>query len=84
MCIIARDCELWFLPSYSSDLSPIEQAFAKFNQALRRAGARTLEALTEAIAQVLPTISPQDALGFFLACGYPAPTVRASALCVPL
>jgi len=82
--IRARGCELWFLPSHSPDLSPLEQAFAKFKQALRRAGARTLEALYEAIAQVLPTISPQDALGFFLACGYHAPTVRASSLCIPL
>jgi transposase len=78
--IHARDCELWFLPSYSPDLSPIEQAFAKFKQALRRAGARTLEALYEAISQALPAISAQDALGFFLACGYPAPTIRADSL----
>ena len=82
--IRARDCELWFLPSYSPDLSPIEQAFAKFKQTLRRAGARTLEALYEAISQALPTISAQDALGFFLACGYPAPNARASSLCIPL
>jgi transposase len=56
--IRARGCELWFLPSYSPDFSLIEQAFAKFKQALRRAGARTLEVLYEAIGQALPTISP--------------------------
>jgi transposase len=78
--IQARGCELWFLPSYSPDLSPIEPAFAKFKQALRRIGARTGEALYEAISQVLPTISPQDALGFFRACGYPTPANRATSL----
>ena len=78
--IAARGCELWFLPSYSPDFSPIEQAFAKFKQALRRAGARTLDVLYAAIGQALPTISAQDALGFFLACGYPSPAVRASSL----
>lgn len=78
--IQARDCELWFLPSYSPDFSPIEQAFAKFKQALRRAGARTLELLYDAIGQALPTISPQDAAGFFLASGYPAPASRAASL----
>ncbi len=78
--IRARGCELWFLPSYSPDLSPIEQAFAKFKQALRRAAARTLDALYEAIGQALPTISPQDAVGFFLACGYPPPNVHATYL----
>lgn len=78
--IRARGCELWFLPSYSPDLSPIEQAFAKFKQALRRAAARTLDALYEAIGQALPAISPQDALGFFLACGYPPPNVHATYL----
>lgn len=78
--IEARACALWFLPSYSPDLSPIEPAFAKFKQALRRVGARTLEALYDAISQVLPTISPQDALGFFRTCGYPAPANRATSL----
>jgi len=78
--IQARACELWFLPSYSPDLSPIEAAFAKFKQALRRIGARTLETLYDAISHVLPTISPQDALGFFRACGYPAPVNRATSL----
>ncbi len=78
--IQARGCELWFLPSYSPDLSPIEPAFAKFKQALRRFGARTVEALYDAIRQVLPSISPQDALGFFRACGYPTLADRATSL----
>ena len=78
--IEARGCELWFLPSYSPDLSPIEAAFAKFKQALRRIGARTVEALYDAISQVLPTISPHDALAFFRACGYPSPANHATSL----
>jgi len=65
-----RGCELWFLPSYSPDFSPIEQAFAKLKQALRRAKARTVDALYTAITEALPTITPDDARGFFGACGY--------------
>ncbi len=49
--IEAKGCQLLFLPGYSSDLSPIEEAFSKLKTALRRAGARTGEALEEAIAQ---------------------------------
>ncbi len=65
-----RGCELWFLPSYSPDCSPIEQAFAKLKQALRRAKARTHDALYTALAESLPTITPNDARGFFAACGF--------------
>ncbi len=76
--IEARGCWLWFLPSYSPDLSPIEKAFAKLKTALRRAGARTPDALYDAIAQALPTISAEDAHGFFRACGFSLPAPRAS------
>jgi transposase len=68
--IEAKGCQLLFLPSYSPDLSPIEEAFSKLKMALRRAGARTREALEEAIAQALLTITPQDAQGWFQHCGY--------------
>jgi transposase len=71
--IEARGCQLLFLPSYSPDLSPIEEAFSKLKAILRRVGARTREALQEAIIQALPSITSQDALGWFLHCGYPAP-----------
>ena len=40
--IEARDCELWYLPAYSPDLSPIEHAFSKLKALLRRAAARTV------------------------------------------
>lgn len=68
--IEARGCRLLFLPSYSPDLSPIEQAFSKLKTWLRRAGARTREALQEAIAQALEFITAQDARSWFTHCGY--------------
>jgi transposase len=68
--IEARGCQLLFLPSYSPDLSPIEEAFSKLKAVLRRVGARTPEALQEAIGQALLTITAHDALGWFTHCGY--------------
>lgn len=68
--IEACGCEIWFLPSYSPDLSPIEEAFSKLKTLLRRAAARTSEALQAAIAHALDQITPQDAQGFFGHCGY--------------
>ena len=72
--IEAKGCQLLFLPGYSPDLSPIEEAFSKLKTALRRAGARTREALEEAIAQALLTITAQDAQGWFQHCGYLLPS----------
>jgi transposase len=69
--IEARGCRLLFLPAYSPDFSPIEEAFSKVKTWLRRAGARTREALHEAIAQALLTVTAQDAGGWFTHCGYP-------------
>ena len=71
--IQARGCHLVFLPAYSPDFSPIEEAFSKVKTFLRRQGTRTREALQEAIAQVLLLITAQDALGWFAHCGYPPP-----------
>jgi transposase len=68
--IEARGCQLLFLPSYSPDLSPIEEAFSKLKAFLRRVEARTPERLQEAIGQALLTITPHDALGWFRHCGY--------------
>lgn len=68
-----RSCRLLLLPAYSPDFSPIEGAFSKLKTILRRVGARTREALQDAIIQALPSITPQDALGWFRHCGYPAP-----------
>lgn len=68
--IEARGCEVLFLPAYSPDYSPIEETFSKLKAFLRRVGARTHEALQEAIGQALETVTAQDALGWFTHCGY--------------
>lgn len=73
--IEAKGCRLLFLPAYSPDLSPIEEAFSKLKTYLRRVGARTREALQEAIVQGLATITAQDAAGWFSHCGYVLPEV---------
>ena len=65
-----RGCDLVYLPSYSPDYNPIEEAFAKIKNLLRKAEARTKEALVEAIAAALCAISAQDARGFFEHAGY--------------
>ena len=59
-----------FLPAYSPDLNPIEKMWSKVKQSLRSAEARTREALVEAIAAALQTVTPQDAMGWFASCGY--------------
>lgn len=68
--IEARGCELFFLPAYSPDYSPIEETFSKVKAFLRRVGARTHEALQEAIGQALETVTAADASGWFTHCGY--------------
>jgi transposase len=71
--IQAKGCQLLFLPAYSPDFSPIEEAFSKLKAVLRRIGARAHEALFEAIAQALLTVTAADARGWFTHCGYPPP-----------
>jgi transposase len=67
-----RGCELIYLPPYSPDLNPIEEAFSKIKGLLRKAEARSREALLEAIGAALSALSSQDARGFFEHCGYRA------------
>ena len=71
-----RGCQLLFLPAYSPDFSPIEETFSKIKAYLRRVGARTREALEEAIVQALETVTSQDAHGWFAHCGYLPSTER--------
>jgi transposase len=71
--LAARGCRVLFLPPYSPDFAPIEQAFSKLKTALRRSGARTREALEAAIAAALATITATDARAWFAHCGYPIP-----------
>jgi transposase len=59
-----------YLPSYSPDFNPIEQAFSKVKRLLRRAEARTREALVEAMGGALSAVTAQDARGFFGDCSY--------------
>jgi transposase len=68
--IEARGAELVFLPSYSPDLNPIEEAFSKIKAILRKVGARTREALVEAMSEALCAVTPEDAMGWFRHCGY--------------
>jgi transposase len=71
--IEGRGCELVYLPSYSPDFNPIEEAFSKIKGLVRKAEARTREALVEAIGSALSAVSSKDARGFFEHCGYRMP-----------
>jgi transposase len=71
--IEARGCELIYVPPYSPDLNPIEEAFSKVKHLLRKIGARTKEALIEAMGRALAAVSAQDVRGFFVHCGYHTP-----------
>ncbi len=68
--IEGRGCELMYLPPYSPDLNPIEEAFAKLKALLRKAGARTRETLIEAMGRALDAVTASDARGFFEHRGY--------------
>lgn len=68
--IEARGAQLLFLPSYSPDLNPIEEAFSKIKGIVRKAGVRIREALVEAIERALAAITPEDAAGWFTHAGY--------------
>ncbi len=59
-----------YLPGYSPDYNPIEEAFSKIKEILRRAAARTREALLEALGLALSAVSREDASGFFEHAGY--------------
>ena len=67
-----RGCELLYLPPYSPDLNPIEEAFGKMKGILRKAEARSREMLVEAMGKALDAITSRDARGFFEHCGYRA------------
>ena len=70
--IEGRGCELLYLPPYSPDMNPIEEAFAKVKGLLRKAEARTRQGLIEAMGRALEAVSASDAWGFFGHCGYRA------------
>ena len=68
-----RDCQLVFLPSYSPDFNPIEEAFSKVKGLLRKAKARSFEALVQATGRALLAVRKEDARGFFTHRGYGMP-----------
>ena len=67
----AAGCRLVFLPAYSPDLSPVEEANSLLKTLIRAANARTGEALDAAIAAALAAVTPADAAGWFTHAGYP-------------
>jgi transposase len=66
----AREANFVFLPSYSPDFNPIEEAFAKIKALARKVGARVREALVEAIGRALVAVTTEDAAGWFAHVGY--------------
>jgi len=66
----AIGARLFFLPSYSPDLNPIEQAFAKIKHAMRKATGRSVEAVESAVAKTLDTITPQECANYLANAGY--------------
>jgi transposase len=68
--IESRGALLLYLPPYSPDFNPIEQAWSKLKQFLRGVKARVLDQLEPAIAQAIAAITPQNAQAFFHHCGY--------------
>ena len=68
--IRSRRAKLFFLPKYSPDLNPIEQVFAKLKHLLRKAAARTVEAVWTAIGQFLPAFTSTECANYFENAGY--------------
>ena len=68
--IEAVGAELRYLPPYSPDLNPIEMAFSKLKALLKKAAARTVHALHDAIADALHQFRPEECANFFAAAGY--------------
>ena len=74
--IVVRDlirsagAKLFFLPKYSPDLNPIEQFFAKLKHLLRKANARTIEAVCATIGDILQAFTPEECANYFRNSGY--------------
>src|SRR5215472_7722911 len=72
----AAGAGLFFLPKYSPDLNPIEMFFAKLKHWLRKAARRSCEAIYNAIAAILPDLSPNECANFFTHAGYGCEVTR--------
>jgi transposase len=68
--IEAAGAELRFLPPYSPDLNPIENAFSKLKALLRKAAVRTVDDLWRAIGKAIDAVTPNECQNYFAACGY--------------
>ena len=68
--IAARRAQLLYLPPYSPDLNPIEQAFAKYKALLRKAAEPTVESLWQTIGRIADLFSPAQCRSFFNNAGY--------------
>ena len=68
--IRSAGANILFLPPYSPDMNPIEMMWSKVKAGLRRAKARPKEALEEALASALQSVTPSDAKSWFRECGY--------------
>jgi transposase len=66
----SKGVEVRFLPPYSPDLNPIEKIFSKIKAILRSLAARTIRTLDKAISTAIASITPDDCLNCFRACGY--------------
>lgn len=70
--IEAAGASLRFLPPYSPDFNPIENAFSKLKAMLRKAAERTVEGLWDRIGELIATIKPTECANYFAAAGYDA------------
>ena len=68
--IQATGARMLFLPPYSPDFNPIENAFSKLNSILRKTAARTIPELWDAIRDALPRFTPEECANYFIAAGY--------------
>jgi transposase len=68
--ITARQAQLIYLPPYSPDLNPIEQAFAKYKALLRKAAERTVDGLWHTIGRIADLFLPAECRNFFKTAGY--------------
>jgi transposase len=68
--IEAAGASLLYLPPYSPDFNPIEKAFSKLKALLRKAAARTVDDLHQAVANAIDAITPAECVNYFKACGY--------------
>jgi transposase len=78
-----RGCWFLFLPAYSPDLNPIEMAFSKLKAHLRRIGARTFDALFEALGDICDMFNPDECWNFLKAAGYASDQTQTALAAVP-